>query len=88
MQEPSERAVAKRRSQLVPAGAVLIGLSLLVPQPLDQAAKQMAPGLGRAVAFIATDVFRAFFFAGIACLLIGWLRNRKLKGKAERNRVD
>jgi hypothetical protein len=85
MPEPSQRPVAKRRSKLVPAGAVLVGLAFLVPVPLDRAARQMAPGLGRAVAFIATDVFRLCFFAGIACLLVGWLRNRKLKREAERN---
>jgi len=33
-------------------------------------------------------VFRACFFAGIACLLIGWLRNREWKGETERNPVD
>ena len=36
------------------------------------------------MAFIATDFFRASFFAGIACLLIGWLRNRRWKREAER----
>jgi hypothetical protein len=71
-------ALAKN-SRLVPVGIVLILLGLFVPQSLDQIARSISPGALRAFSFIATDLFRVGFFIGIACTIIGALRNRKLK---------
>jgi hypothetical protein len=76
------RRLARRRSLLVPWGAVLVALAFLLPRPLSAAATQMS-GLGRNLAFIATDIFRAGFFIGIACLVIGSLRNRRWKLEAK-----
>jgi hypothetical protein len=61
---------------------VLVALAILVPRPLSAAATQMS-GVARSLAFLATDVFRAGFFIGIACCAIGALRNRRWKREAK-----
>lgn len=73
--------LSRRRSQLVPWGAVLVALAFVVPLPLSAAAAEMH-GVARSVAFIATDLFRAAFFVGVAFLIIGMLRNRRWKREA------
>ncbi len=76
------RRLARRRSQLVPWGAVLVALAFLIPRPLSTAATHMT-GLARSLAFIAADLFRAGFFIGICCWVIGSLRNRRWKREAK-----
>lgn len=62
---------------LLPLGIVLILIGVLAPLPLSQAARSMEPGGLRSIALIATDVLRLSFFGGVACVIIGVLRNRK-----------
>jgi hypothetical protein len=76
------RRQAARRSRLVPVGAALVALAYIAPLPLSRAAMEMG-GLARSLALIATDVFRAGFFIGIACLVIGGLRNRRWRREAK-----
>lgn len=77
------RRKARRRSQLVPWGGVLILLALFVPRRIQSMAEAMDAGGARSLLFVMTDVFRLAFFAGIACLIIGVLRNRRYKREAE-----
>lgn len=76
------RRLARRRSQLVPWGGLLIALGLFVPIPLTSAARQMS-GAARGLGLIATDLFRLGFFIGVALLIIGSLRNRRWKRQAK-----
>jgi uncharacterized membrane protein len=76
------RRLARRRSRLVPCGAVLVALAFLVPRPLSSAATEMS-GVARSIAFVAADVFRAAFFIGIACWIGGALRNRRWTREAK-----
>ena len=72
--------VAKpKSSNLVPVGIVLIVLGLLLPNQVNGVAAGMSPGTARSIAFVVTDVLRLCFFAGIATLIIGIVRNRKSK---------
>ena len=73
--------LSRRRSRLVPWGAVLIALAFVMPRPLTAAAAELN-GVARSVTFLATDLFRAAFFVGVACLIIGGLRNRRWKREA------
>jgi hypothetical protein len=84
----AQRRQARRRSQLVSVGGVLVALAFLVPRPLHAAAAEMAPGVLRSAASIATDVFRAGFFVGIGCAVIGALRNRRWRREAEAMKAD
>jgi hypothetical protein len=72
-----------QRSRLVPVGVVLLLLGLLIPRPLDTMAQQMPDDGLKGLAFILTDVFRLCFFVGVACWIIGALRNRRWKKSAE-----
>jgi len=76
-----------KKSALVPIGIILILLAIVAPRPLMRAAQSMQPGTLRSVCFIATDLFRLCFFAGIGCAIIGALRNRKLKQKRLKTEV-
>ncbi len=84
----AQRRLARRRSQLVPAGWLLVALAVVVPRPLQSAAADMAPGVLRSAAFIATDLFRAGFFVGIGCGIAGTLRNRRWRREAEAMKAD
>lgn len=68
-------------SLLVPLGIILLLLGILVPLPLTKAAFGMAPGTVRTLAFLATDILRLCFFAGIVVLIVGLIRKRKRKGQ-------
>ena len=68
-----------QKSILVPLGIVLILLGLVLPIGLGRVAQDMQPGTLRSVCFLGVDLFRACFFAGIAFLVLGVLRNRKPK---------
>jgi hypothetical protein len=59
-----------------------VALAVVVPRPLAEAAAGMTGSL-RAVAFIATDVFRAGVLVGIALLAIGKLRKRRWEREAK-----
>ena len=67
---------ASERSLILPIGIVLILLGFLVPRPLEDLARGMESNL-RSIGLILTDGFRLCFFAGIACVVIALLRNRK-----------
>lgn len=68
-----------RKSILLPLGIVLILLGLVVPIVLARVAQDAQPGTLRSISLLAVDLFRACFFAGIAFLVLGVLRNRKSK---------
>lgn len=69
---------------LIPIGALLIFSSIFVPRLLDDAAFSMPQSSLRVLAFLASDVFRIFFFAGIGMVMIGYVRQRKRRFKAPR----
>lgn len=63
---------------LVPLGAALIVQQLAgASLRLEQYAQDLEPGALRAFAFVLADVLRASFLVGIACLVIGLVRNRR-----------
>lgn len=68
---------ARKKSALLPIGIILIVVGLFLPERLWNVATQLRPGDVRSVLFISTDLFRLCFFAGVACTIIGVLRNRK-----------
>jgi hypothetical protein len=74
-----QEAKPPKKSVLLPLGILLILLGIVTPRPLAQAASGMEPGTLRSVMFLFTDVLRLSFFAGVGCIIIGILRNRKLK---------
>jgi hypothetical protein len=70
---------APKKSLLVPAGVLLILLSLVGPLPLAPAAQSTPPGTLRSVSYLAVNLFRLCFFVGIVCAIVGARRNRQLK---------
>ena len=70
---------SSKKSILIPFGILLILLGLFVPGPLMQAALSMQTSTLRSVSFVATDLFRLGAFVGVTTVIIGVLRNRKLK---------
>jgi hypothetical protein len=75
------RQLARRRSLLVPWGAVLVALAFVVPRALA-AGSADTTGVFRAVALVLTDLFRLGFFVGLAFLVVGKLRNRRWQREA------
>lgn len=65
-----------RRSKLFPVGWALIACVLL-PLPTTSVAAALGPGAVRDLLLVGADVFRLCFFAGIACVIVGALRNRR-----------
>lgn len=63
----------------MPLGLGLLIAGLVVPRPLDLVAQQMPLRTVRALLFLGTDLFRLCFFAGLALLIIGALRNRRAR---------
>src|SRR5437773_4049336 len=76
-----------KKSVLLPLGILLILLGIFVPRPLTQAAQSMQPGTLRSVSFLATDLFRLCFFAGVGCAIIGARRNSKLKKQPPKSEI-
>lgn len=76
-----------QKSQLVPTGIVLILMSFAVPPMIIHLATPLPESTLKFVMFILVDLFRICFFAGIACIIIGALRNRKRKSE-EKKEVD
>ncbi|HEY4283180.1 MAG TPA: hypothetical protein VGM62_08950 [Chthoniobacterales bacterium] len=76
-----------RKSILVPLGVFLILLGLVMPLPLSPAAESMPPGTLRSVSFLAINLFRLCFFVGVGCVIIGVLRNRKLKQEPPESKI-
>jgi K+-transporting ATPase c subunit len=74
-----------KRSKLLPIGIIMIAVGLLAPMPVEMIARSIQPhgGTGSLVQLISgtlligSDLIRILFFAGIACAIIGALRNRK-----------
>jgi len=72
------------KSKLLPIGILLMVVGLLGRPSLIKAASAMHPGpLQRVLLLIATDGLILFFFAGVTCALLGWLRNRRAQGLAK-----
>ena len=74
-------------------GILLMVVGLLGRPPLVNAVMAMHPNALREVLFvIATDGLILFFFAGVTCALLGWLRNRRghrfAKGDRSLNGTD
>jgi hypothetical protein len=68
------------KSKLVSIGILFIILGLLGPLPLGYAVSGMQPSSLRSILHIVTtDGLTLLFVAGLACTLIGWLRNRKAR---------
>jgi hypothetical protein len=76
-----------QKSILLPLGIALISLGLVLPIALGRVAQDMQPGTLRSVCFFWVDLFRACFFAGIAFLVFGVLRNRKSKPPPPKSQV-
>ena len=84
--------VEYQRSRLLPVGLVLIAIGLLVPIPLDMIARAIqSTGTSDSLAqllsgalLIGSDLVRVLFFAGVACAIIGAIRNRNERKAAER----
>jgi len=72
---PPDRST--RKSVLLPLGIFLILLGVFAPGPLSEVAQSMEPGGLRSIVFISVDALRICFFGGVACFIIGVLRNRK-----------
>ncbi len=68
-----------KKSKLVPVGAILMGIGLLLPRQIWSIAESMASGLLQSLLYISTDIFRVCFYLGLIFLIVGILRNRKLK---------
>ena len=74
-----------KKSKLLPVGLILIALGLLAPVPIEMVAhgiESMGETDGPASMFIGllmigADLLRLLFFAGVACVIIGALRNHR-----------
>jgi hypothetical protein len=69
---------SRRKSKLVLIGILLILLAIFMPNVLI---RTVAPSPLTLLWALLIDGLRLCFFIGIACVAIGWLRNRKLKSK-------
>jgi hypothetical protein len=86
--EPTEY----KRSKLLPIGIVMIAVGLLAPMPVEMIARSIQPHDGTSALvqlisgtlLIGSDLLRVLFFAGIACAVIGTLRNRKERNASSR----
>ena len=86
--EPTEY----KRSKLLPIGIVMIAGGLLAPMPVEMIARSIQPQDGTSALvqlisgtlLIGSDLLRILFFAGIACAVIGALRNRKERSASSR----
>jgi hypothetical protein len=66
----------RKKSLLVPIGILLIVVGLFMPKFIQDT---IAAGQPRPYLALLVDLFRLACFVGIGCVLIGWLRNRRLK---------
>ena len=66
-----------RRSKLVPVGIFLFGVALFLPGTMFKLAEKASTDTGRLALAILGDSFAACFFVGLACVIIGVLRNRR-----------
>jgi hypothetical protein len=79
-----------KKSKLLPVGVVLIAIGLLAPFPVEALAHAIQPEdntnatglLLSGTLLIGSDLLRVLFFAGIACAIIGGLRNRNARKAA------
>ncbi len=67
-----------QKSKLVSMGILLIILSFM-SRPIANIARSMNAGNLKAIVFFSTDALWLCFFTGMVCLIIGTIRNRKLK---------
>ena len=72
---------ASKRSKLLPVG-------VLLPFPVQTVGRSLDPGLVSGVLLIVSDLLRLLFFAGVACAIIGLLRNRRAKREEAQSRTD
>ena len=81
-----------KRSKLLPVGLVLIAVGLLAPMPVEMIARSIQPDdntnalalMLSGTLLIGADLLRVLFLAGVACAIIGALRNRKERNAAAR----
>ena len=66
-----------RRSKLVPVGIFLFGVAFFLPQVMFKLADKATTDTGRLALAILGDSFLACFFVGLACVIIGVIRNRR-----------
>ncbi|HET9451081.1 MAG TPA: hypothetical protein VFO83_09380 [Aggregicoccus sp.] len=76
------------RSPLVRLGQALLMAGFL-PGLFADFTRNLADGPMRSALQVASDVLRLCFFAGVGCILVGWLRNRRARAAlAQRQRAS
>lgn len=68
------------KSRLVPLGIFLVIVSYFSSY-VNKVGMSIDNAIVKSIIIISTDILRASFLIGIGCLIIGILRNRKLKAK-------
>lgn len=66
------------RSPLVRLGQALL-IAGFLPGLFADFTRNLAEGPMRGALQVASDLLRLCFFAGVGCILIGWLRNRRAR---------
>ncbi len=88
--------VEYKKSMLLPIGVALIAIGLLTPGPVAMIARSIQPqGVADApvqlisgILLIGSDLLRVLFFGGVACVIIGALRNRRERVASSRKAED